>query len=174
MKYFCLLCWLILCGCHQVTVPVAQKALWVVGPTQLSISAASESIRFSPELCLNNLTESAVSFARIGGSIVNAKLHYRFTDEHGREIPLLRREGPTLVGARMWTTLLLPGKSLQWTTDETLVYPKVVTGRYWLAADLEINPPDPVMESGLSESENGQIDRTRRVFDSDPIEISVN
>jgi hypothetical protein len=68
----------------------------------------------------------------------------------------------------------LPGKSLQWTTDETLVYPKVVTGRYWLAADLEINPPDPVMESGLSESEKGQIDRTRRVFDSDPIEISVN
>jgi hypothetical protein len=55
-----------------------------------------------------------------------------------------------------------------------LVYPKVVTGRYWLAADLEINPPDLAMESRLSESEKGQIDRTRRVFDSDPIEISVN
>ncbi|HEY4249457.1 MAG TPA: hypothetical protein VGM64_21725 [Lacunisphaera sp.] len=173
MKYFVLLYTLVLCGCHQFSVGAEKNALRIVGPTHLAISAAGESIKFSPELRLTNLTKSAIGISRIGSSMVNAKLQYRFTDEHGAEIPLLRREGPTLVGARMWTILLLPGKSFQWTTNETLVYPKVAKGRYWLAADLEIDPPDPVFEARLSDADKGQIDHTRHVFDSDPLEISV-
>lgn len=146
-----------------------------MGPAHLSISATSESIKFSPELRLTNLTDSVIAIAYFGSQIRTAQLQYRFTDDHGKEVPLLRRDflGSTLAGTRIGTTFLLPGKSQQWTPEEALVYPKVAKGRYRLVAHLEIDPPDPVFEAGRSDADKGQIGRTRHIFNSEPLEITV-
>ena len=175
MKYLVLLCSLIFFGCHHLDTPATQAALRIMGPVHLSISPASDSIRLSPELRLTNLTKSVVGIEHFGGQITIARLDYRFTDENRNEIPLLRRDflGSTLAGIRIWTTLLSPDESVQWTPDEALVYPKVPKGRYWLVAHLEFGAPTPVADIGLSYGEKGEIDHKRQTFDSSPLEISV-